>query len=241
MPLPSADAAASAVVAAREAFSVAEPVAAVEVPGAESARLGYAISSYPDVDDTMARLKALVDQPVRGLRHDALLDVLEWFETKCQGSKQLTDRAKSRIPGGVQHNLAFNYPFPLAIDRADGRAPHRPRRQRLHRLPPGRRPDPARQQLRAGQRAGRRGGARVGPGDRAVPRVRAQARRVDPPLHAAHRDVPLARLGHRGRHGGGAGRARPHRPLRSSSRSAAPTTAGPTRWSTACGCPAPSG
>ena len=123
VPLPSADAAASAVVAAREAFSVAEPAAAlvpVEAPGAESARLGYAISSYPDVDDTMARLKALVDQPVRGLRHDALNDVLEWFETKCQGSKQLTDRAKSRIPGGVQHNLAFNHPFPLAIDRADG-------------------------------------------------------------------------------------------------------------------------
>ena len=91
-----------------------------EPPGAESARLGYAISSYPDVEATMERLRALVDQPVRGLRHDALNDVLEWFETKCQGSKQLTDRAKSRIPGGVQHNLAFNHPFPLAIDRADG-------------------------------------------------------------------------------------------------------------------------
>jgi len=120
VPLPSADAAASAVVAERAAFAVAEPAAPIEAPGAESARLGYAISSYPDVDDTMARLKALVDQPVRGLRHDALNDVLEWFETKCQGSKQLTDRAKSRIPGGVQHNLAFNHPFPLAIDRADG-------------------------------------------------------------------------------------------------------------------------
>ena len=93
---------------------------ATEAPGAESARLGYAISSYPDVEATMERLRALVDQPVRGLRHDALNDVLEWFETKCQGSKQLTDRAKSRIPGGVQHNLAFNHPFPLAIDRADG-------------------------------------------------------------------------------------------------------------------------
>ena len=68
----------------------------------------------------MARLRALVDQPVRGLRHDALNDVLEWFETKCRASKRLTDRARSRIPGGVQHNLAFNHPFPLAIDRAEG-------------------------------------------------------------------------------------------------------------------------
>jgi hypothetical protein len=80
----------------------------------------YAISEYPDVPDVMRRLKALVDQPVRGIRHDAMLDVLGYFEHKCTASRELTDRAKARIPGGVQHNLAFNYPFPLAIDRADG-------------------------------------------------------------------------------------------------------------------------
>ena len=123
VPLPSADAAARAVAdSTASAASVVdrEPQPHVEVPGAEAARLGYAISTYPDVDDTMRRLRALVDQPVRGLRHDALNDVLEWFETKCRGSKELTDRARTRIPGGVQHNLAFNHPFPLAIDRADG-------------------------------------------------------------------------------------------------------------------------
>ncbi|HET9022754.1 MAG TPA: aminotransferase class III-fold pyridoxal phosphate-dependent enzyme [Ornithinibacter sp.] len=141
-PLPSADEAARAVAAALRVDTqetvdavasepdAAAPAAAVppaawatetdEPAGAESARLGYAISTYPDVDHTMARLRALVDQPVRGLRHDALNDVLEWFETKCQASKELTDRAKARIPGGVQHNLAFNHPFPLAIDRAEG-------------------------------------------------------------------------------------------------------------------------
>jgi glutamate-1-semialdehyde aminotransferase/ribulose-5-phosphate 4-epimerase/fuculose-1-phosphate aldolase len=118
-PLPSADEAASAVVADRAAV-VSEPVVSTQSPGAESARLGYAISAYPDVEDTMARLRALVDQPVRGLRHDALNGVLEWFETKCRASKELTDRARTRIPGGVQHNLAFNHPFPLAIDRAEG-------------------------------------------------------------------------------------------------------------------------
>src|SRR5262245_38508053 len=81
---------------------------------------GYAISEYLDVEDTMRRLKALVAQPVRGLRHDAMLDVLNYFGTKCQASREITERAKRRIPGGVQHNLAFNYPFPLAIDRAEG-------------------------------------------------------------------------------------------------------------------------
>ena len=92
----------------------------VEQRGSESAHLGYAITDYPDVDDTMRRLRALVSQPVRGLRHDALLDALKYFETKCEASREITDRAKARIPGGVQHNLAFNYPFPLAIDKAHG-------------------------------------------------------------------------------------------------------------------------
>lgn len=91
-----------------------------EAPGGESARLGYAISEYPHVDDVMRRLRALTAQPVRGLRHDAMLDVLGWFDTRCRASREITDRAKLRIPGGVQHNLAFNYPFPLAIDKAEG-------------------------------------------------------------------------------------------------------------------------
>jgi glutamate-1-semialdehyde 2,1-aminomutase len=95
---------------------------AVEAPAetATSAELGYSISEYLDVDDTIRRLKALVAQPLRGLRHDALLDTLNYFETKCTASKEITERAKKRIPGGVQHNLAFNYPFPLAVDKAEG-------------------------------------------------------------------------------------------------------------------------
>ncbi|BCJ49645.1 hypothetical protein Asp14428_11200 [Actinoplanes sp. NBRC 14428] len=96
----------------------ADKVAAAGEPPAEAP--GYAITDYPDVPDTLRRLKALVAQPVRGLRHDALLDVLNYFDTKCRASREITERAKKRIPGGVQHNLAFNYPFPLAIDKAEG-------------------------------------------------------------------------------------------------------------------------
>ncbi|HPU13942.1 MAG TPA: aminotransferase class III-fold pyridoxal phosphate-dependent enzyme [Aeromicrobium sp.] len=115
--LPSADEVAAKIA---DGPKVAADVRTSEVPGSESAKLGYAISEYLDVDDTMRRLKALVDQPIRGLRHDAQLEVLDWFETKCTASKEITERAKKRIPGGVQHNLAFNYPFPLAIEKAEG-------------------------------------------------------------------------------------------------------------------------
>ena len=63
------------------------------------------------------------------------------------------------IPGGVQHNLAFNYPFPLAIEKAEGAHLWDVDGNELHRLPAGRRPDRPRQQLRASARAGRRGRA----------------------------------------------------------------------------------
>jgi len=112
--LPSADAVAAAAAATPAATGSSDG------RGGQDVAPAYAISEYPDVPGIMRRLKALVDQPVRGIRHDAMLDVLGYFEHKCAGSKELTDRAKVRIPGGVQHNLAFNYPFPLAVDRADG-------------------------------------------------------------------------------------------------------------------------
>ncbi len=115
--LPSADAFAAQFAAAPTAAAPAEPAT---VPGADAARLGYAISTYPDVADVYRRLYALVDQPVRGPRHDAMLGVLDYFETRCVRSKEVTTRAKKLIPGGVQHNLAFNYPFPLAIGKAEG-------------------------------------------------------------------------------------------------------------------------
>jgi glutamate-1-semialdehyde aminotransferase/ribulose-5-phosphate 4-epimerase/fuculose-1-phosphate aldolase len=116
--LPSADAVAEALAAPVPAIVTAGTAAAAP-PDGEGAR-AYAISEYPDVPGVMRRLAALVGQPVRGVRHDAMLDVLGYFEHKCTASRELSDRAKARIPGGVQHNLAFNYPFPLAIDRADG-------------------------------------------------------------------------------------------------------------------------
>ena len=80
----------------------------------------YAISDWPDTDDIYARLQALLKEPPRAIKRDKMDDVLNYFEQRCQGSKQLAQRAAEVIPGGVQHNLAFNHPFALAIDRVDG-------------------------------------------------------------------------------------------------------------------------
>ena len=78
----------------------------------------YGISEWPDTDNLYARLDALVKQPVRPIRPENMAGVLRYFDEKCTGSKRLAQRAEEVIPGGVQHNLAFNYPFPLAMASA---------------------------------------------------------------------------------------------------------------------------
>ena len=59
-------------------------------------------------------------QPPRPVRRDKMTEYLNYFDIKCMQSQQLTNEAKQIIPGGVQHNLAFNYPFPIAIEKAEG-------------------------------------------------------------------------------------------------------------------------
>lgn len=80
----------------------------------------YAISHWPDTNELIAKAKRLVAEPPRPIRRDKMNEYLRYFETRCTGSKASTTEAAKYIPGGVQHNLAFNYPFPLDIARADG-------------------------------------------------------------------------------------------------------------------------
>jgi glutamate-1-semialdehyde 2,1-aminomutase len=87
---------------------------------AQISEASYGIGEWPDVPAVMDRLGALLKQPPRSIRKDAMPGVLDYFETRCAGSKAMTARAMDVIPGGVQHNLAFNHPFPLAAARCDG-------------------------------------------------------------------------------------------------------------------------
>ncbi|WP_431104165.1 aspartate aminotransferase family protein [Roseateles noduli] len=79
-----------------------------------------AVPTWPDTHALYERFAALVNQPMRPIRPDAMPKVLRWFDDHCAGSKRLAEQAAAVIPGGVQHNLAFNHPFPLAITRAEG-------------------------------------------------------------------------------------------------------------------------
>ena len=80
----------------------------------------YAISKWHNTDEVYARLNKLIAQPMRPIRREKMAEVLNYFDTRCVRSKELIEEAKKLIPGGVQHNLAFNYPFPIAISKAEG-------------------------------------------------------------------------------------------------------------------------
>ncbi|NQU54933.1 MAG: aminotransferase class III-fold pyridoxal phosphate-dependent enzyme [Bacteroidetes bacterium] len=80
----------------------------------------FAISEYHNVAEIYTKIDALLAQPIRSVKSEKMKEYLNYFESKCQKSKVMTDEAKNYIPGGVQHNLAFNHPFPLVFAKAEG-------------------------------------------------------------------------------------------------------------------------
>ena len=81
----------------------------------------FAISEYPDAAKINRQLDELIKKPIYTISDEALANYeAEYFEKKCQKSKAMIEEAKAIIPGGVQHNLAFNYPFPLVFTKAQG-------------------------------------------------------------------------------------------------------------------------
>jgi len=81
---------------------------------------GFSIFEYHDTAKIYERLNHLMSLPIHCINRDAMNVYLQYFEEKCKKSKEIITEAKNFIPGGVQHNLAFNHPFPIVIDRADG-------------------------------------------------------------------------------------------------------------------------
>jgi glutamate-1-semialdehyde 2,1-aminomutase len=80
----------------------------------------FSISEYHNVDEIYEKINNLVRQPVRSVKRSEMEKYLKAFELKYRSSKPVIERAKKVIPGGVQHNLAFNYPFPVVFARAEG-------------------------------------------------------------------------------------------------------------------------
>jgi glutamate-1-semialdehyde 2,1-aminomutase len=81
----------------------------------------FAISEYPDAAKVTKQLDALIQKPIYSITPEALVAYeKDYYGAKCKKSKEMIDDARKLIPGGVQHNLAFNYPFPLVFSKAEG-------------------------------------------------------------------------------------------------------------------------
>ncbi len=78
------------------------------------------ISHWPDADVLVEKARRLIDAPAYTVNAARMAEYLAYFDARCPKSKAATAEAAGLIPGGVQHNLAFNYPFPLSIRKAEG-------------------------------------------------------------------------------------------------------------------------
>ena len=79
------------------------------------------ISRWDDPAEINARLKNLTGQPIWEVTDDYYNNVvLKYYDDKCKASRAVYEESKNYIPGGVQHNLAFNKPFPMCMARAEG-------------------------------------------------------------------------------------------------------------------------
>jgi glutamate-1-semialdehyde 2,1-aminomutase len=81
---------------------------------------GFAISEYHDIKPIYQKLEKLVSLPLQHIAPQKMQEYMDFYNQKCVNSKAVYEKAQQYIPGGVQHNLAFNHPFPLAFNKAEG-------------------------------------------------------------------------------------------------------------------------
>ena len=78
------------------------------------------ISRWDDPNAINEQLKKLTDAPIYEVSKEYYeSEVMHYFDEKCNRSRAVYEEAKEYIPGGVQHNLAFNKPFPICVNKAN--------------------------------------------------------------------------------------------------------------------------
>ncbi len=79
------------------------------------------ISRWDSPEDINARLKNLTDQEIWEVDDEYYENtIMKYYDEKCKKSRAVYEESQKYIPGGVQHNLAFNKPFPMCMVKADG-------------------------------------------------------------------------------------------------------------------------
>jgi glutamate-1-semialdehyde 2,1-aminomutase len=70
-----------------------------------------------DYEEIRVKTDYIVNNPMRRFKPEELKRIIERYHQKHPKSKEIYERMRKIIPGGVEHNLAFNHPFPIASKR----------------------------------------------------------------------------------------------------------------------------
>ena len=73
--------------------------------------------SSMNYEEMKFKIENIVNQPIRKFKPDELKGIIDRYQKNHPKSKEAYERARKIIPGGVEHNLAFNHPFPLTSKR----------------------------------------------------------------------------------------------------------------------------
>ena len=73
-----------------------------------------------DYHEILERREAILARPAKPIPEEVLAKERDRFIRRNRRSIEIYEKAKGLIPGGVEHNLSQNKPFPLAMDRAKG-------------------------------------------------------------------------------------------------------------------------
>lgn len=71
-------------------------------------------------EEIIQKLRNIVTNPPIGLPREKVGEIFQKYSDRCPRSEEAFDEAKRVIPGGVEHNLSLNKPFPITMDRTDG-------------------------------------------------------------------------------------------------------------------------
>lgn len=73
-----------------------------------------------DFEEIQARIKTIIDGPVHAIPEDVMAKIRKNIEKRCPTSQKIYNEMKQCVPGGLEHQLVINDPFPLTMARSLG-------------------------------------------------------------------------------------------------------------------------
>jgi len=73
-----------------------------------------------EYEEIVRRFRNIVTNPPIALSREKVKEIMAKYQEQSPKSQEAFDEAKQLIPGGVEHNLSLNKPFPITMDKAFG-------------------------------------------------------------------------------------------------------------------------